>query len=67
MSATEALWVAYGTTGVVGSIRKDAEGYAVTMAGADARLGSYPSMEVAKSALHAHLTPGAAWPEFRQH
>ncbi|MDR6198253.1 hypothetical protein QE374_000162 [Microbacterium sp. SORGH_AS428] len=67
MSTTEALWVAYGNAGVVGSIRKDAGGYVVTMSGADAHLGSYPSMEIAKGALRAHLKPGSARPEFRQH
>jgi hypothetical protein len=70
MSATEthhALWVAYGTSGVVGSIRKDEGGYTVTMAGADASAGTYPSMEIAKSALHARMIPGSDWPEFREH
>lgn len=67
MSTTEALWVAYGDAGVVGSIRKDSEGYIVTMSGADQELGSYPSMEIAKGALRAHLRPGSGWPQFRQH
>jgi hypothetical protein len=70
MSTTEThhpLWVAYGQSGVVGSIRKDDDGYTVTMAGADTATGTYPSMEVAKSALHAHMTPGSDWPEFREH
>jgi len=70
MSTTEtprALWVAYGETGVVGSIKKDENGYTVTMAGADSAAGTYPSMEVAKNALHARMTPGSAWPEFREH
>ncbi|MCP2636728.1 methyltransferase [Microbacterium sp. HD4P20] len=61
------LWVAYGASGVVGSIRKDDEGYIVTMAGADSVLGAFPTMEVAKSALHAHMTPGSDWPQFREH
>ncbi len=70
MSTTEthhALWVAYGAGGVVGTIRKGDEGYRVTMAGADAAAGTYPSMDIAKNALHAHLTPGSDWPEFREH
>jgi hypothetical protein len=29
--------------------------------------GSYPTLEVAKSALHAALEPGSEWPEFREH
>ena len=45
MSTTEThhpLWVAYGPSGVVGSIRKDDDGYTVTMAGADAAAGTLP-------------------------
>jgi hypothetical protein len=70
MSTTDthhALWVAYGQGGVVGSIRRDDLGYTVTMAGAEASAGSYPSMEIAKSALHARMTPGSDWPAFREH
>lgn len=70
MSTTEthhALWVAYGRSGVVGTIRKDERGYTVTMAGADASVGSFPSMEIAKSALHSRMMPGSDWPEFREH
>lgn len=70
MNTTEAqhgLWVAYGGSGVAGTIRKDDDGYTVTMAGADAPTGSYPTMEIAKSALHSHMTPGSDWPEFKQH
>lgn len=62
-----ALWVAYGTNGVVGTIRKDDDGYTVTIAGADQHLGVYPSMQIAKDALHANLRPGSEWPEFREH
>ncbi|GAA1961072.1 methyltransferase [Microbacterium aquimaris] len=64
---THGLWVAYGPAGVVGSIRHDDEGYTVTMAGADETTGTYPTMEIAKNALHAHLKPGSDWPQFRQH
>jgi hypothetical protein len=70
MSTTEThhpLWVAYGPSGVVGSIRKDDDGYTVTMAGADASAGRYPSMEIAKNALHSRMIPGSDWPEFREH
>ena len=62
-----ALWVAYGASGVVGTIRKDDDGYTVTMAGADQASGTYPSMEIAKSALHARMAPGSDWPQFREH
>ncbi len=67
-SPASTLWVAYGSEGrVVGTIRRDDDGYTVTLAGADAALGTYPSMEVAKSALHGHLAPGTDWPRFREH
>jgi hypothetical protein len=70
MSTTEthhALWVAYGPSGVAGSIRKDDGGYTVTMAGAQAHAGTYPSMEIAKSALHARNPAGSDWPRFQEH
>ncbi|GAA5198457.1 methyltransferase [Microbacterium jejuense] len=70
MSTTEThhpLWVAFGAGGVVGSIRKDEDGYTVTMAGADQSAGTFPTMEVAKSALHARMTPGSDWPQFQEH
>jgi len=66
-TTTRRLWVAYGPTGAVGMIRTDGGAYVVTMAGADAPVGSYESLDVAKNALHAHLKPGADWPEFREH
>ena len=67
-AASSTLWVAYGTDGnVVGTVRKSEEGYTPTVAGATASVGTYPSMEVAKSALHSHLAPGSDWPQFRQH
>lgn len=70
MSTTEthhALWVAYGNRGVAGSIRKNDDTYTVTMAGADEPLGEFPSMEIAKSALHSRMAPGSDWPMFREH
>jgi hypothetical protein len=67
-TTTSALWLAYGPDGnVVGSIRKSDDAYTVTMAGAAEVLGTYPTMEIAKNALHGHLTPGADWPQFREH
>jgi len=30
-------------------------------------LGVYPSMEIAKNAVHSHLKPGSERPEFREH
>lgn len=65
---SSSLWIAYGPEGnVVGSIRKTDEGYVPTVADADASLGTFPSMDIAKNALHSGLTPGADWPSFREH
>ncbi|MFT4229768.1 MAG: methyltransferase [Microbacterium sp.] len=64
---TRRLWVAYGSAGVVGIIRKDEAAFTVTLAGADAPLGAYDTMDAAKGALYSHLTPGSDWPEFREH
>jgi hypothetical protein len=61
------LWVAYGATGVAGSIREGDDGFVVTMAGADASVGTYPTMEVAKSALFSAMPAGSDWPRFEQH
>lgn len=69
MSTTEnrGMWVGYGPNGVVGSIRHDEEGYVVVMTGADSAAGTYPTLEAAKGALHSRMSPGSAWPMFRQH
>ncbi|MEU1970592.1 methyltransferase [Microbacterium sp. NPDC019599] len=65
---TRRLWVAYGPAGAVGSIEKSAEdAFTVKMVGADAPVGTYPALEVAKSALVSHLKPGSDRPEFREH
>jgi len=65
---TRRLWVAYGPSGAVGTIEKNADdAYTVKMAGADTALGVYPALDVAKSALVAHLKPGSDRPEFREH
>ena len=66
-TSTRRLWVAYGPVGVVGTIQKDGEGYTVHMAGADAALGTYPSMDIAKRALQSHLKPGAEPAQYREH
>lgn len=67
-TTSSSLWLAYGSDGqVVGSIRRADGKYIVTMAGASSALGSYPSMDIAKNALHGHMSPGADWPQFREH
>ncbi|MFV0373114.1 methyltransferase [Microbacterium sp.] len=67
-STTSTIWVAYGAEGnVVGTIRKADDTYTVTMAGASEALGSYPTMDIAKNALHAHMRAGSPRPQFREH
>lgn len=59
-------WVAFGSAGAVGSIHSIEDGYEVRMLGSG-ESGVYPSLAVAKSALHANLLPGSDRPEFREH
>ncbi|MHB1171549.1 MAG: methyltransferase [Lacisediminihabitans sp.] len=60
-------WVAFGPAGAVGSIHRIDDGFTFKLVRDDDFRASYPSLEVAKSALHASLLPGAEWPEFREH
>jgi hypothetical protein len=59
-------WVAFGPAGAIGSIHRTDDGFLLKMLD---RAGErrYPSLEVAKSALHATLPTGSDWPEFREH
>jgi hypothetical protein len=59
-------WVAFGPAGAVGSIHRTDSGFQVRMLD-DSETRDYPSLDVAKSALHATLPPGSDWPEFREH
>lgn len=59
-------WVAFGPAGAVGSIHRTDDGFTVRMLdGSEER--SYPSLEVAKSALVAALPVGSERPEFHEH
>jgi hypothetical protein len=66
---TQQRWVAFGPNGAIGSIVRSDEGYSVRMIDdPDAQdRGTYDALDVAKSALHAAMTPGSDWPEFREH
>lgn len=66
-TTVEQRWVAFGQAGAVGAIHRTADGYRVKLIDDDEYRGTYPSLEVAKSALHAALAPGSDWPEFREH
>jgi hypothetical protein len=59
-------WVAFGPAGAVGSIHRTDAGFLVRMLdGSEDR--EYPSLDVAKSAMHATLPAGADRLEFREH
>jgi hypothetical protein len=60
-------WVAVGPAGAVGSVHQTGDGYTFKLVTDDGYRASYPSLEVAKSALYASLLPGSDWPEFREH
>jgi len=66
-TVAEQRWVAFGPAGAIGSIHRIDEGYEVRLMGDASPRGSYPTLDVAKSALHASLLPGSDWPEFREH
>ena len=66
---TRQRWVAFGATGAIGSILRSDDGYTVRIIDDpdDADRGTFASLDVAKSALHAAMEPGSDWPEFREH
>lgn len=66
-TVTQQRWVAFGLAGAVGSIHRSGDGYEVRVLGDATPRGSYPSLDVAKSALHASMMPGSDWPEYREH
>ena len=67
LTLTGQTWVAFGHAGAIGSIHRVEDGFTFKLlTDADYR-AVYPSLAVAKSALHASLPAGADWPEFREH
>ncbi|NEM91668.1 methyltransferase [Galbitalea soli] len=60
-------WVAFGPAGALGSVHEVEEGYTFRLLGDTSPRSVYPSLVIAKSALHAALENGADWPEFREH
>ena len=64
---TEQRWVAFGSSGAVGSIHHVDSGYEVRLMHDATPRGIYPTLDVAKSALHASMLPGSDWPEYREH
>src|SRR5690606_4743677 len=58
--------LAFDPESAIGSIHRTNNRFHVKLL--DAPEGrSYPTLDVAKSALHATLPAGADWPEFREH
>ncbi|GAA4670166.1 methyltransferase [Frondihabitans cladoniiphilus] len=64
---SERIWVASGPAGVVGSIHRSHDGFSIRVRPDDEFHGEYPTLDVAKSALHARLGHGADRPEFVEH
>jgi len=64
-TTTSQRWVAFGAAGALGSIHRVDDGFLLKMLDGSER--RYPSLEVAKSALHATLPTGSEWPDFREH
>ena len=60
-------WVAFGPAGASGTIHETGAGFSFRLMTDDDYRGAYPTLEVAKSALHASLPPGTDWPEFKEH
>lgn len=60
-------WIALGPAGTTGSIHRVEGGFTFKMTRDGLYRGVFPSLAVAKSALHAALGPGADWPEFNEH
>jgi hypothetical protein len=65
--ATRQTWVAFGPAGAIGAVHRTDHGYTFRLLDDDHPRATYPTLEVAKSALYASLLPGTDWPEFREH
>ena len=66
-AVTGHTWLAQGPAGTVGWISRVADGYTFRLVKDTQPRAVYPSLDVAKSALHASLVPGSDWPEFIEH
>jgi len=64
---TGRIWVAFGPAGAIGSIHSVEDGYAFKLLDDAEFRGTYPTLDAAKSALHATMPPGSDRPEFREH
>lgn len=64
---TGQTWVAFGPAGAVGSIHRVEDGFTFKLLSDEDYRAVYPTLDVAKSALHSALGPGEELPEFREH
>lgn len=67
VTLTGKTWVAFGPAGAVGSVHSAEGGYTFRLLDDAGYRGIYPTLDIAKSALHSALLPGSPWPEFREH
>jgi len=65
--AIDQTWVASGPAGAIGVIHRSGNEYDFRLLADGVSHGGYPSLDIAKSALHAHLAPGSDWPDFTEH
>ena len=66
-TGTGRTWIAFGETGAVGSVHETSGGYFFRLLSDDDYRGVFPSLEVAKGALHSAMKPGSERPDFREH
>lgn len=67
LTLTGKIWVAVGPAGVVGSIHQGRDGYTFKLLRDSDYRAVFPTLDIAKQALHASLLPGSERPEFREH
>lgn len=60
-------WVAFGEAGALGTIHRTGDVFQMKLLSDPDYRGSYPSLEIAKSALNAALLPGTEVTEFTEH
>jgi len=66
-TSVDQRWVAFGETGALGTIHRIGDAFKMRLLSDSEYRGSYPSLEVAKSALSAALLPGTEVQEYREH
>ena len=67
LTLTGKIWVAIGPSGVVGSIHQSRAGFTFKLLRDSDYRAIFPTLDIAKQALHASLLPGSERSEFREH